>query len=202
MALLLPDVRGRRSPRYHLLAGVCQGATACPGGGAPPIRTVVPGEWLQPASRSPPVQRSGIGCAAAASLLMNSQCHPSEEQQGSKCFLRRRQLREHRVFHGLPETTDAGNAIVTERGHTTRSQPELRAPCRLFASVRRSGLGAARAQIRQFGMVRRLCLAGDAQFMRSGRVAFVIVALRGARRAGLRPRPRADRPGRFRPGCC
>jgi len=26
--------------------------------------------------------------------------------------------------HGLPGTIDVGNAIVTERGHMTRSQPE------------------------------------------------------------------------------
>ena len=45
-------------------------------------------------------------------------------------FARQRQIREHRVWHSLPRTTDAGNAIVTERERITRSQPENSAPCR------------------------------------------------------------------------
>jgi hypothetical protein len=78
-----------------------------------------------------PAQRSGIDCCAGvASLLMNARRlnarrHPSEAQPGPKCFVRRRQLREHRLCHGPPGTTGAGNAIVTERGHMTRSQPEF-----------------------------------------------------------------------------
>ena len=40
--------------------------------------------------------------------------HASEAQEGSKCFCRPRQLREHSVCHGLPGTTNARDAIVTE----------------------------------------------------------------------------------------
>jgi hypothetical protein len=41
-------------------------------------------------------------------------------------------------FMACPGTTDVGNAIVTERGHMTRSQPELRVPAesgRLMAAA-------------------------------------------------------------------
>jgi hypothetical protein len=72
-----------------------------------------------------PAQRSGLDpCAGVGSLLVNARRHPSAVQPGPKYPARRRQLREHRVCHGLPGAIGAGHAIVTERGHMTRSQPE------------------------------------------------------------------------------
>ena len=110
----LPPSRGRPSR--------CHGVFGWRGTGA--ITTDVAGEWLRSASRSP-AQRSGVACCAAVvSLLMNARRHPCEAQPGPKCVARRRRLREHRIGHGLSGTTGAGNAIVTERGHMTRPQPD------------------------------------------------------------------------------
>src|SRR5262249_14898861 len=64
MALLLPGLRGRKSPELPLLTGARRGATACSGGRGLPITTDVPGGVAE-ASSQLPAQRSGSDCCAA-----------------------------------------------------------------------------------------------------------------------------------------
>jgi len=86
-------------------------------GGAPPITTGVPGGAAaasSPVTRPAAWQRLWRHCYECAVSSTGS-------TKGPKCPARRRQLRERRVCHGLPGTTDAGNAIVTERADMARS---------------------------------------------------------------------------------
>jgi hypothetical protein len=115
-------LRERRSPqlpsRWH--PSRCHGM---PGRGNRRSRLMSRGSG----SSQRPVTRQRPGsdcCAGVAPLLLNARSHPSKPQQEPQCPARRRQHREHRLCHGLPGTTGTGNAIVTERGHITRSQPE------------------------------------------------------------------------------
>jgi hypothetical protein len=143
MAPLLPELRSARTLTHYLLAGARQGVTACSGGGGIGDHDRCRGGV---AAASIPVTRSAIWycllcrcCFTAYERVAESRRHPSEAQPGPACFARRRRLREHRVGHGLSGRTGAGNAIVTERGHMTRPQPDTSGalPTRSGRSLRR-----------------------------------------------------------------
>src|SRR5262249_59947304 len=70
--------------------------------------------------------------------------------QDPKCFARRQQLREYRLCHGLPVTTGADNAIVTERGHITRSPPET-------SGAERCSYGCQGLEMTFSGLICRAC---------------------------------------------